>query len=70
LTRYTSLDPGFKITREAKFLNILIETIEAGDQEAFTAAVGEFNQVTQLDNWKTTILLKIKRSISEEPTLL
>jgi alpha-soluble NSF attachment protein len=70
MTRYATLDPGFKNTRESKFLIILIEAIEAGDQSAFTAAVGEYNQVSDLDNWKTTILLKIKRSITEEPTLL
>lgn len=56
-------------TREAKFLNALLEAVEAGDQEAFTGAVVEFDQVTKLDNWKTGILLKIKRGIEEEPTL-
>lgn len=36
----------------------------------YTGAVFEFDQVTKLDNWKTNILLKIKRGIQEEPTLL
>jgi alpha-soluble NSF attachment protein len=31
--------------------------------------VVEFDQVTKLDNWKTNILLKIKRGIQEEPSL-
>jgi len=70
LSRYASLDTTFTTTRECKFIDVLIGAIEAGDQPAFTAAVVEYNQVMALDNWKTAILLKIKRSIDEEPTIL
>lgn len=44
--------------------------MEAGDQAAFTDSVVEYDQVMKLDNWKTAILLKIKRSIAEEPSML
>ncbi len=47
----------------------LIEAMEAGDIEAYTGAVVEYDQVTKLDNWKTSMLLKIKRGIQEEPGL-
>lgn len=50
-------------------MNLLIEAVEAGDQEMFTGAVVEFDQVTKLDNWKTGMLLKIKRSIKEDTGL-
>jgi alpha-soluble NSF attachment protein len=43
----------------------LIDAVEAGDQEAFTGAVVEFDQVTKLDNWKTGMLLKIKRALQD-----
>ncbi|THH34043.1 hypothetical protein EUX98_g141 [Antrodiella citrinella] len=69
MTKYTSLDTTFSSTREAKFINFLIDTIEGGDMEGFTGAVFEYDQVTKLDNWKTNILLKIKRGIQEEPGL-
>lgn len=69
LTKYSSLDTTFSSTREAKFVNILIDAMEGGDQEMFTAAVYEFDQVMKLDNWKTNILLKIKRGINEEPSI-
>ncbi|ETW86875.1 hypothetical protein HETIRDRAFT_41610 [Heterobasidion irregulare TC 32-1] len=69
LTRYSSLDTTFSTTREAKFASALMEAFESGDQEAFTGAVVEFDQVTKLDNWKTGILLKIKRGIQDEPGL-
>lgn len=70
LQKYSSLDTTFSSTREAKFINVLIDAVEAGDSEMYTGAVFEFDQVTKLDNWKTNILLKIKRGIQEEPTLL
>lgn len=69
LTKYFSQDTTFSSTREAKFVNLLIEAVEAGDQEMFTGAVVEFDQVTKLDNWKTGMLLKIKRSIKEDTGL-
>jgi alpha-soluble NSF attachment protein len=69
MMKYSNQDAAFTSTREAKFINALIEAVEAGDQESFTGAVVEFDQVTKLDNWKTGMLLKIKRSIQEEPGL-
>lgn len=66
MLKYSNQDATFASTREAKFVNALIEALEAGDPEAFTGAVVEFDSVTKLDNWKTNILLKIKRGIQEE----
>ncbi|TFY72851.1 hypothetical protein EVG20_g137 [Dentipellis fragilis] len=70
LSRYGTLDTTFSSTREAKFIGALVEAVEAGDPEMFTGAVVEFDQVTKLDNWKTAILLKVKKGIQDEPTLL
>ena len=70
LTKYERQDVTFESTREAKFAKALIEAIEAGDTEAFTGAVFEYDRISKLDNWKTAILLKIKRTIQEEPGLL
>ena len=68
MAKYENQDATFSSTREAKFLKALLEAVEGGDQESFTGAVVEFDQITKLDNWKTGMLLKIKRSIEEEPT--
>ncbi|KAL1748447.1 soluble NSF attachment protein [Schizophyllum fasciatum] len=70
LTKYERQDVTFESTREAKFAKALIEAIEAGDSEAFTGAVFEYDRISKLDNWKTAILLKIKRTIQEEPGLM
>ncbi|KAK2461949.1 hypothetical protein APHAL10511_006412 [Amanita phalloides] len=69
MQRYIGQDPSYETTREAKFIKALIEVVEGGDTEAFTRAVYEFDQVVKLDNWKTGILLKIKRAIQDEPGL-
>jgi alpha-soluble NSF attachment protein len=63
LQRYATLDTTFPSTRESKFSSALIDAVENHDEEAYTAAVFEFDQVMRLDNWKTAILLKIKRTI-------
>ncbi|KAF8213091.1 vesicular-fusion protein SEC17 [Mycena galopus ATCC 62051] len=65
LTKYSNQDSSYSSTRESKFIQALIEAVEAGDQEAFTGAVVEFDQVTKLDNWKTGMLLKIKRTLQD-----
>lgn len=40
----------------------LMEAREKEDAEAFTAALNEYDQVTRLDPWLTTLLLRVKRS--------
>ena len=70
MARYATKDVTFPATREAKFVTVIIDAVTAGDQDAFTAAVVEFDAVTRFDNWKTSILIKIKNLIREEPGIL
>jgi len=70
VARYSTQDLTFPSTRECKFLGFLMDALEAADQTTFTEAVVEYDQVMKLDNWKTAILLKIKRRISDEPSML
>ncbi|KZW01985.1 TPR-like protein [Exidia glandulosa HHB12029] len=69
MAKYAAQDATFPSTREARFVDILVEAIENGDPEAFTGAVVEYDQVLKLDNWKTSILLKIKKTINDEVSL-
>ncbi|GAA5939935.1 hypothetical protein JCM1841_004115 [Sporobolomyces salmonicolor] len=66
---YCNADPTFATTRECKFVNLIADAFDAGDAEEFTAAVAEYDRLTKLDQWKTGILLTIKRQIAEEPSL-
>lgn len=69
MAKYASQDNTFPSTREARFVDVLVDAIENGDVEAFTGAVVEYDQVLKLDNWKTSILLKIKKTINDELSL-
>lgn len=64
--KYRDLDPSFASAREHQLLVDLLETVEAGDQEAFADKLFQFDQLSKLDKWKTTILLRIKHAIEEK----
>jgi len=69
IDRYCEQDPSFTTTRECQLLQNLLAAIEAGDAQTFTDKLFEFDQMMKLDKWKTTLLLRIKNSINEEPDL-
>jgi len=69
LERYQDMDASFGSQRECKFLLEIVKACKEYDVEAFTSAVIEFDTITKLDSWKTTIMLKIKQSIKEEDQL-
>lgn len=58
-------DPNFHSSREADFLQQLIEAYNDNDTEKLSNVTFEFDKFQKLDKWKTTILLKIKENISE-----
>lgn len=63
---YLDIDPTFKSTRECGLLSDIMEAISNGDDEEFSDKVFRFDQMSQLDKWKTTILLRVKETIEEE----
>jgi len=66
LEKYQDMDSSFASTREFKLLNSIAKACEELDVEQFTAAVVDFDSVSKLDNWKTSILLRIKNTIKHE----
>ncbi|CAH1446693.1 unnamed protein product [Lactuca virosa] len=60
LDRYQELDPTFSATREYRLLADLAAALDEEDVEKFTDAVKEFDSMTKLDEWKTTLLLRVK----------
>ena len=56
------MDLSFESTREYQFLQGIIECIDDFDEELFTQKIHEFDKLTKLDNWKISLLLKIKQS--------
>ena len=65
LEKYRDMDPSFAATREHQLLVDLTEAIEAGDADKFSEKLFQYDQMSKLDNWKTTILLQVKSKIEE-----
>lgn len=57
------MDPTFASQRENLLLQDLLEAVEAKSQDQFTDKLFQFDQVSKLDKWKTTILVRVKNSI-------
>lgn len=64
--RYQTLDYTFGSAREGKFASQLIECVEGFDAEGFATACYEYDRVSKLDPWKTSILVKVKRTIDDD----
>lgn len=65
LEKYRDMDPSFGAQREHQLLTDLCEAIEAKSQEQFTDRLYQFDQISKLDKWKTTILVRVKNQIEE-----
>jgi alpha-soluble NSF attachment protein len=66
LESYRELDNSFASTREHQLLIDLSEAVEQGEQEAFADKLFQYDRMSKLDKWKTTILLRVKNSIEEK----
>ncbi|KAL8161060.1 hypothetical protein V2J09_012549 [Rumex salicifolius] len=66
LEKYRDMIPSFSGTREYKFLADLSSAIDEGDIANFTDTVKEFDSMTPLDAWKTTLLLRVKENLKEK----
>ena len=63
---YQELDPTFAATRECQLLGDLSNAVEQGDQEAYADKLYQFDQMSKLDKWKTTLLLRVKDAIENK----
>jgi len=63
LERYRDLDNSFSQQREHQLLVDLAEAFKEGDQEMFADKLFQYDQMSKLDKWKTSILLEVKNKI-------
>jgi alpha-soluble NSF attachment protein len=63
LEKYQDMDPTFSNTREYRLLADLAAALDEEDISKFTDAIKEFDSMTQLDAWKTTLLLRVKEAL-------
>jgi alpha-soluble NSF attachment protein len=64
--RFDNLDYTFGESREGKFASQLIEATGNFDAEGFAASCFEYDRISKLDPWKTSMLVKVKRGISDD----
>lgn len=69
IDRYKAIYPAFQDSREYKLLRILIEHIEEQNVDGFTEAVKDYDSISRLDQWYTTVLLRIKKQVNDNPDL-
>ena len=65
LQRYEGVDYTFGESREGKFARQLVECVENYDAEGFGTACFEYDRISKLDPWKTSILVKVKKTIDD-----
>lgn len=66
LERYEGIDYTFTESREGKLCRQLVECVDGYDAEGFATACFEYDRISKLDPWKTSMLVKIKRGISDD----
>lgn len=60
LTQFKNLDYTFPTSRECQFVEKLVAAIDAVSTEDFANACSDFDAITPLDPWKTSMLLTVK----------
>ncbi|XP_056139079.1 N-ethylmaleimide-sensitive factor attachment protein, alpha b [Lampris incognitus] len=64
--KYEEMFPAFSDSRECKLLKKLLDAYEEQNVDAYTDSVKEYDTISRLDQWLTTMLLRIKKTIQEE----
>ncbi|KAF4527636.1 hypothetical protein B566_EDAN016196 [Ephemera danica] len=57
------------INRRNSSWMVLMEHMEEQNVDGFTEAVKDYDSISRLDQWYTTILLRIKKTVSDNPDL-
>ena len=65
MQKYESLDYTFSESREGKFARQLTECVEGYDAEGFSTACFDYDRISKHDPWKTSVLVKVKRTIDD-----
>lgn len=66
MDKYQDISPAFEDSREFKLVNKLLEAYDQNSADAFAESITDYDRITRIDEWLTTILLHIKKSISAE----
>lgn len=62
---YQTIDPNLRNSRESEFIEKLLDSLTENNMELFDDAVSDLNDNRMLDDWKTHILLVIKKNFED-----
>lgn len=65
MKRYVEQYPAFQDSREYKLIGQLVAAIEESNIDTYTEAVGQYDKISRLDTWTTTMLLRAKKGLGE-----
>uniref|UniRef100_A0A3B4D9U9 Uncharacterized protein n=1 Tax=Pygocentrus nattereri TaxID=42514 RepID=A0A3B4D9U9_PYGNA len=65
LQKYEEMFPAFSDSRECKLVKKLLDAYEEQNVDAYTDSVKEYDTISRLDQWLTTMLLRIKKTIQD-----
>jgi len=63
IERYEDMDPSFSGCREQKLLADVADAVDEGDVPKFTQVIGDYDRMSRLDPWKTSLLLVVKKKL-------
>jgi len=63
LDRYKDMQPSFDNSREVKLIDSLIQCYRDDAVDKFTDLVFNYDKIYRLDNWSSSLLLKIKQAL-------
>uniref|UniRef100_A0A3B3VY72 N-ethylmaleimide-sensitive factor attachment protein, alpha b n=1 Tax=Poecilia latipinna TaxID=48699 RepID=A0A3B3VY72_9TELE len=66
MQKYEEMFPAFSDSRECKLLKKLLDAYEEQNVDGYTDAVKEYDTISRLDQWLTTMLLRIKKAIQDD----
>jgi len=69
VAKYEEMFPAFTDSREYKLLKTLLQALEDQNLDAFTDAVRDYDSISRLDQWYTTMLLRVKKTIEGDVDL-
>jgi len=69
IAKYEEQFPALSDSREYKLLKALIAACEDRNPDSFTDAVRDYDSISRLDQWYTSILLRIKKTIEGDGSL-
>ena len=58
-----------KLSSQFPIFQTLIAAVEDSNVDAFTDAVREYDTISRLDQWYTTVLLRVKKTIESDTDL-